>query len=251
MAAWIGACVFVLASCNDASPRPAASPALRGSGSGPCTSVEMCSLDADDALRRSDMKRALALRAHGCALGDQHSCARQGFYLHQSSRDRHAVAAAIRLWRTACRADVALACSNLATFYIDGEGVLKDDARSNQLYEKACRLADGFSCGMLAISYHRGRAVARNPGRAVTLADKGCSLGSASACTVLGLSFLEGWEGARDPARATELFRRACEMNDGAGCLQLSHLAADSAETDRLRAKACDRGIEEACSRSP
>jgi TPR repeat protein len=213
---------------------------------------------AEAALAEGDVPRAITLFASACGAGDQHACARQGFYLVRDSRDAARVTTALRLWSTACdRAGDPLACANLASLYADGEGVPRDPKYANQLYAKACEHNDNFSCGASALAYGRGMGVDRDLARAFKLADKGCRLDSPSACTVLGLGWAEGWSGTKDLKKAAALFLASCERDDVSGCFQLGlafragrGVPRDAARGRAYLERACRRGIDpEACQR--
>jgi len=233
---WLGLVACLACRISTASPQPA-----------PNKEVEA----AEVALAARDSERALRLFARACAAGDQHACARQGFYLVYDNHDPARVATAVRLWITACdTAGDPLACSNLAGCYSDGEGVPHDDKRSALLFAKACDRDDNFSCGQLALAYSEGTGVEHDLPRAFALADKGCRLKSPSACTILGLGWSRGWNGRSDPLRAVALFRSSCERDDVGGCFQLGFAlrAGRGVARDPVQAR---QYFEKACRRAP
>ena len=51
----------------------------------------------------------------------------------------------------ACNSGYSVACNNLATKYMNGEGVKQDTQKAKELYEKACNLGLQSSCKNLLL----------------------------------------------------------------------------------------------------
>ena len=230
------ALVLALAACHPApaAQQPTPPPAPTG-----CPTAAACNADADDALGKNDIPRALDSLNRACAFGDVHSCAREGVYLTTNPQQGGDARRAIMLFQEACDGNDALGCEKLAA--------TSDDAKAAQLLDKACGLGDSNACGALAPILQHGTGTAVDHARAVQLAQQACEAGAANGCTAWGESFAEGWNGVTDAARATDLLTKSCAMNDGRGCADLANLTTDPTDAARLRAKACANGYQSAC----
>ena len=227
------ALVLVLAACH---PAPVAQPPAPPPAPTGCQTAAACNADADDALGKNDIPRALDSLNRACAFGDVHSCAREGVYLTTNPQQGDDRKRSIMLLQEACDGNDALGCEKLAA--------TPDDAKAAQLYDKACGLGDSNACGALAPILQHGTGTAVDHARAVQLAQQACDAGAAIGCTASGESFAEGWNGVTNPAHATDLFTKSCAMNDGRGCADLANLTTDPTDAARLRAKACANGYQ-------
>lgn len=229
------ALLLLLAACPHTTPAPATTPpAPQG-----CPNATACNADADDALGKNDIPRAIDSLNRACAFGDFHSCAREGVYLTTNPQKDGDAKRAIMLLQEACDGNDALGCEKLAAS--------QGDQKAAQLYDKACGLGDNNACGLLAPMLQHGTGTAVDHARAVQLAQQSCDSGAAVGCTALGESFAEGWNGVTNQAQAIDLFTKSCAMNDGKGCADLANLTTDPSEAAKLRAKACANGYQAAC----
>jgi uncharacterized protein len=230
------ALLVLIAACQPSPAPQAPSPPLQTQG---CPSVAACTGEADDALSKNDIPRALNALNRACVFGDAHSCAREGVYLTTNpQQDGDAQRAGI-LFSQACDNNDALGCENLAN--------AADDAKAAQLFDKSCSLGDSNACGKLAFRLHSGRGTSVDNARAVQIAQQSCQAGAGIGCAALGRAFADGWNGPVDKDQARTLFTKSCELNDGHGCADLADVTTDPTEAARLRAKACSEGYHEAC----
>ena len=231
------ALLVLLAACHH--DAPAAQPTPPAPVPQGCQTVPACTAEADDALSKNDSPHVLASLNNACALGDFHSCAREGVYLTTNPQKGGDAQRAIMLLQEACDGDDALGCEKLAAS--------QGDQKAAQLYDKACKLGDNNACGLLAPMLQHGTGTAVDHARAVQLAQQACDAGAGLGCTALGESYAEGWNGVTNPAQATDLFTKSCAMSDGRGCADLANLTTDPSAAAKLRAKACANGYQPAC----
>jgi TPR repeat protein len=230
------ALLVLFAACHHDAPPPAAPapPAQQG-----CPTVAACTAEADDALGKNDIPRALNALNRACVFGDAHSCAREGVYLTTNPQQDGDAQRAQVLFSQACDNNDGLGCEQLA--------MKADDAKAAQLYDKSCSLGDQNSCGKLAFRLHAGKGTSVDNARAVQLAQQSCQAGAGIGCAALGRAFAEGWNGTVDKDQAKTLFTKSCDLNDGHGCADLADVTTNPTEAARLRAKACAQGYHEAC----
>ena len=89
---------------------------------------------------------------------------------------------AAALYQKACDVDSALACFNLASMYLTGEGVKTDARKSVSLFQQACDLNDAGACYTLGNMYREGVGVKRSRTKADELFWKACKDGLKEAC---------------------------------------------------------------------
>lgn len=163
---------------------------------------------------------------------------------------------------TACDADDALACNQLALIEHDGRGgAPRAPAKAAAHYRKACDLGAGVGCYNLSHMVRAGDGVAADDAEADALLErthrlyeKSCAAGGLTWCTNLA-GLVQRGEG-RDPdqGHARNLYRDTCERGDPIACLELAYMlregTAGPADPDAAFALldgACKGGSGPAC----
>lgn len=161
-----------------------------------------------------DAKKAFALYTKACEAGQQSGCAGAAVYTQDVHKARD-------LWRTACAADVAEACVELAA-------VLE-------------KLREGTPS-----------EIARMRLKAMSITEKEAASNPAYMYW-LGTYHRDGMATVKDPAKALAWFTKACDGFDPLGCLAAARSLATSAQpgdADRARVyfqRACAAGIDDGC----
>lgn len=162
-----------------------------------------------------------------------------------------AVASEIAQWEEKARQNDPEALNKLGMAYLDGRGVVQDDAKAAQYFRKSAELGSWKGQGNLGIMCIRGRGVAKDPAEglkwmrqaadqgvpaaqlnlaamldrdpevpndlkeAVTWYEKAAAGGSALAAAELGRIYLSGEEGfPQDYVTAVKWFRQAADAGD-------------------------------------
>jgi TPR repeat protein len=162
----------------------------------------------------ADPKKAFELYTKSCTAGQQSGCAGAAVYTQDVSKARD-------LWKTACDADVAEACVELAASL--------EKTRSGSPSE-----------------------IARMRLKALSITEKEAASNPAYMYW-LGTYHEGGMATVKDPVKALAWFTKACEGFDPLGCLAAAKALAASTqpgEADRARVyfqRACAAGIDDGC----
>jgi hypothetical protein len=169
----------------------------------------------------------------------------------------------------------------LSLKYGTGDGVEKDEAKSEALRRQSCKMGSGLCqmmayemtvginlnacnkgdaerCNEIGAAYQFGwEDLEINYKEAAVYQEKACSGGSAEGCTDHGLLHALGQGVKQDFNKALELWRKACEGNaavNARGCYLLAAsydlgegVAKDPARARMLYGKACRLGHKKAC----
>jgi TPR repeat protein/tRNA A-37 threonylcarbamoyl transferase component Bud32 len=171
----------------------------------------------------------------------------------QTTTSVDAVAAEFSRSVTACERRDASACMALAS----AAESAKEYARASELYRVACDAGSAAACTSLGVLYNRALGVAGDAAQAAVFYERGCSAGDMAGCNNLGTLYEFGSVGFRDLAKAQQLYERACGGGVMDACANLGLSLSQSAGAslaDRRRARdllvrACTAGIARACDR--
>jgi TPR repeat protein len=169
----------------------------------------------------NDIENAIEVFDKGCRLGGGEACDELG-RLATVSRNYFYVAdleRAARYFDWACALEDATGCFNLATAYLEGEGVDKSASRAARLLYRGCGLDDGRSCEHLGTLVETGAdGLPADLAAAPLYYERACRLRDMDGCVSLGLCYRDGVGVEKNAAKATELFAKACTQGDGAAC---------------------------------
>ena len=193
--------------------------------------------------------------------------------------DQNNFSAAFDSFTQACNMGNPRACGFLASMYMNGEGVSKNDARSAQLNQKACDGGVGWSCRTLSEMYSGGFGVVKDQVRAQQLARRAselpstdpevearaaiakaeagkantqaCDSGAGEACMKLADTIYADARTNKDP-RAEYFLQKGCDSGYGAACVTLGNILGNYGFTDTSRRlelyrKGCDEGEPDGC----
>jgi hypothetical protein len=123
----------------------------------PGAPFQPCPQEYQDAPSIADAVGRCSVSTSECpSLGYQYGVDGQGGMLRPSI--------AAYLYRDACEAGNATACTNLGVLYAQGRGVTKDVGRARELYEQGCDDGNATGCVNLGVLYEDGRGVAKDVG---------------------------------------------------------------------------------------
>lgn len=188
-----------------------------------------------------------------CATGDLEACRRQGVALTKSSPAN--AEAASSLFAKACDGGNASACSNLATSYMTGFGVKKDEAEAVKLFARACENKHALGCRNLGLAHLKGNGVPVDAAQAAANFQKACEMGAALSCTNWAMALRDGVGLDANEAKAAEVFAKACDQGDGTGCRHLGAMHAmgqgglprGDLSAMQWFSRACDAGDKQGC----
>jgi hypothetical protein len=211
--------------------------------------------------RKNDL--AVDLLRLACSLGDAEGCFLLGVKLGNNKEGRAA-------YEAACDFGNPDACTNLGYMYDTGEGAAKDYAAAIRLYRHACRGSlctgsDSLGCINLGRVYNAGRGVPKDEREALRLFKDVCGRAPKDdedrehitrSCALAGTLLVFGDQIAHEPKEGIDLLDRACAAADSFACYNLGvvyergdDVPADNARALALYQKSCERGDSEACSR--
>jgi TPR repeat protein len=182
-------------------------------------SADACADEGHHLMDRPDRANdTIAVLELSCDLGSGAGCAHFAFlYATGSGKiapkdDKRAAA----LYAKACDLGDAKGCYNAGIMAEEGRGVARDLARAIARYEEACAGGSSTGCTNLGFHYEHGRGVKKDPARALELYQRGCD-GTAcqpsnlAGCLNVGRANRDGIGTAKNAPRAAEVFRNACE----------------------------------------
>lgn len=234
-----------------------------------------------------DEELAVARRAYrrSCDLGDPYGCGNLGLFLLRRAPPTAPAFEASRLFETACKGRVFVACRNLGVLivqrrahlslpeapaflsdgcdggdvescsllgelYLHGNGVRRNPNTAWRLFELSCEGGYGPGCGNLALTLEQGLGTPKDLKRAVALYETACDVEHVRSCSNLGV--LKGKEG--NFARAKELYEWSCNRGMAIACINLGTLYQKGRgveesyqEARRLFLKACSEGVPQGC----
>src|SRR5207244_2883141 len=118
-------------------------------------------------------------------------------------------------------------CTNLVVIYTQGMGGAKnDEARTATYAKRACEGKNLKGCDALASFYLNGTGVPKDEKLAYSILDATCNLGDPQACVGLAQLTYQGVGTKADPPQAIELLRKACDKGAGAACRMLADAQA-------------------------
>jgi hypothetical protein len=143
-----------------------------------------------------------------CELGDAYSCSKLGARRMKTS-DALPTSEVLGLFTRACELGDPQGCTNLASWYLRGHGVPKDNAKGYAFGIRACERGMAAGCFAAGIARERLGEDQAHAGEAVRLLDKACGLNHAASCGMLG----DAYGTANDPRKAAAYAARACELD--------------------------------------
>jgi TPR repeat protein len=126
--------------------------------------------------------------------------------------------------RAAAAFDDAVAQTELASLYLDGNGVAADPALAARLLEEAAVQGHTEAQYRLARLYEDGRGRGKDASLALFWYDSAATHGSIPAAARLGTLYAEGHGVAQDYPRAADWFRRAAITGDARSQFALGYL---------------------------
>lgn len=219
---------------------------------------------------QADPQRVLTTLDAACSGGDQESCVRLGKLIPRRK--------AIPLFRTACDADVAQGCAELAATYRDAWQLGDYLAQSVALDEKACGLGYFPGCVAAGQAYLFGAGVPEDRAKGLKYLEATCSERESSGCLLLAKIYEEGMGVPVDLKRSNSYYEVAanqeqvvsidtaqlafvvhvdgCNHGDPLGCFNAGVMLHEGVEVDRnlstareLFDQACQDGSDLACER--
>jgi uncharacterized protein len=134
-------------------------------------------------------------------------------------------ARAVHWFRRAAKQGVAKAQFNLGVAYINGEGVPRDLKRAVRWFRRAARQGDADAQHSLAIRYDLGDGVPRDSGRAAYWSHRAAEQGQVQAQVNLGVSYATGDGVPRDDVRAFMWWCRAASQGDSQAAVYRDKIA--------------------------
>lgn len=174
----------------------------------------------------------LSLLTEQCQEGDAAKCIELGA-LYESSRPFPTAARNARSARLAyevgCGFGSAVGCNDAAIYYWNGSGGGLNYATAQSLFERACRADLAIACSNLALMYRKGHARSGDPfaGQALMASvydSMACDLGDPGACNSYAIYKVEGTES--DQRQAAWYFRQACDGGLEEGCANLRQICS-------------------------
>lgn len=161
-----------------------------------------------------------------CSYGSGEDCyvLAQGYLFGNGKFREKNLKTAISYFDEACRNELVLACSYLASEYNSG-GIVEDVEESEELAHKysilGCNLGDAYSCSILASDYRLSKVVTRDMEESLKYTEKACTLGATDDCRTLGEYYRDGEYVDQNPNKAVEYFKIACKGNESISCDEL------------------------------
>jgi TPR repeat protein len=178
------------------------------------------------------------------------------FKLEQLAIDAEAakdLAKSTSLYRDACNAKLARACTHLGLHYRDGTGVEKDNVAAATWSEIGCDRGDAPGCTQAGLVVNQGTTSAEKQ-RARLLFARACDQHHGLGCKKLGDEYYDGTSVAKDMARVRSLWTMACDYKELGGCIDMGEVYAQGLGVDRDYAKsatffkaACDKNHARSC----
>ena len=145
-----------------------------------------------------------------------------------------------------------LSCNAQVSALYNGQGVVEDKAKAEQLTKQFCDAGDGKSC-TFASFVHRGD---KDGERRLRYADQACTLKAADGCNEAGFMYYTSIQGTRwNITQAAEYYVKACELGSALGCSNSGELARygilgppDAKKAAELYKKSCELGEWVGCS---
>jgi len=213
---------------------------------------------AGEGVERS-ASEALKYFRRACDRGMNKACQFIGLPTEASGSSEEQFEEALRtvmLLENACDEGAGRACTRAGVFHREGRGGLTRDVEAAvRWFRKSCKQGDPSGCAQYAYHLQEGLGVGRDLEAAASQYAVACQGGAANACTYLGALYASGDVEIDDPERkAADLFKAACEADDPRGCLRLARMLRggwnvpiDTAGARSLLNKACEGGVETAC----
>jgi TPR repeat protein len=168
-----------------------------------------------------DEVRALGLLARACDAQSWQGCYWLGEIYAGSERNDPALA--LQVWERACKAGDQRSCTGQALFLVEGKGgVTKDTKRAVPLLETACKKEVAAACTLLGNLTIEGDGVTRDVERARSVYAKGCTDDNPQGCYIYGLVCASGRLGEEYVERAESLLRHACDLRYADACATLA-----------------------------
>jgi len=155
-----------------------------------------------------------------CAGGDPEGCWGLGSLFATGLGVKKSDTEAYPYFRRACEGGARLGCVSLAKLIDTGvDGKNGDPAAAAKLLDNSCERGFFDACSALASYYLEGRGVAKDDDKAEKLLERACAGTDRGACVVLGVRFMAGSK--QDVPRSKQYFTRACEAGFDIACEQL------------------------------
>lgn len=196
------------------------------------------------------ISKAIALFATACEGELPEGCRNAGVSTHEVGNS----AAAAPYFERACELGEPDSCHYLGVLLELGVGVKQDIPRATSLHQTSCAQGVARGCFSLGLMYWQGLGVKASIEEATALFTLACKHGDALGCRNMGNLAVQGLGVPQDNEAATRYYEKGCRLGDGQSCYNLAQMWAarnvDRERVDELRAMACVKGYERACSQN-